>query len=1212
MGTIFEKFGSNKYNKEAAVNQNFIVPLLTYFLGYSLQEIIPEENFPIFNVPVNRYKKVRSDKLPKNQRPDFVVCLESPQNPKFVVESKASSEDLEKYKPQSLAYIIGTGVNFIVLTNGNEFRIYYANDLVFEAKNIEELDLNFDILKDILSRDNHIKYFPQEIFQRINLKKSLSKTAAQENDEELTRKRLKISDFTFYLKNVRDTFQNWQVPSEFHLEDDFDFQQYPPDKLLRFQNHDPNDSSFSNIKDREIYSLSDIEEKVKSKNKIFIGNSGIGKSNLLKYLSWVKSNECLKYQNTLIPVYIQLKNFSLNNSLQSLILYSFFEKGLNISEVQFRDYLNKNEFIFLFDAYDEVQEEYIEELQHEMVQFFDICKQKSHKSIITSRNIRIPRLSLSSRFYVCPLDESQIKEFSKQYLDNDYSKFYYQIQVKGLQKESQNTLLLTLMIFIYKKYDLIPTSRTKIIEKVVENIKSWERNKPQRFRPVLSWEVKMDILSKLAFESAKKHETLSLTKEETNEIMFPIIERYEQCREIPFRVERKSLINNLISTGFIYENVDGISFWHTAFLEYFASKSLAVKYIENPAIIEEIKARLWWKFIIVGATGFLKDSTTYIESILKTNLYLASSCLLESKSVDCDLVDKIKSELTANCESSIYEVRQRGIYFLSKIEEKYPSDILFEILDKSPYSDIKQVALEQIAKSKTQRAKKIVCGFIDWKEETTFFDQTTTQSSVAKALSNFGENEHLMIIDIWKKNTDVFTCSACKEAFIDIARKNQLTEVIKEKIHEFYLKPFDQSISSDEEKRDLIKEISYEKRIDLAKVIIEIRDVNFVPKLIKCLKNINNKEKEYEFFWGAEEILASFESNDVIEQLISYAIDKNQSNILRGYCIRALSKSKGKVDFSIFKTLVEDDNLLVRGNAISGLRKYPTLQVKDILFSHINDESSWIQQEIIEILGEKGLLIELVKNNLFPIKLYNATVEAYLKQIIKYSLYNLIPTLNELRDIVKDNKRLQIQFAETYCYLSEEDKAKKIIEGFYDGDKLITDDHILHNVIKIAPNFNLPYSIELINRVLESVNILEEKYIYEDWCSEALGKIGGIDSIELLKKMVEKHGSEKHGLLIESVFRSLNPLVSTKDEDWYINFLKLHTHLSDIDLHRVIEGLGGIGTDKSIKIIRKIAQSYKDDSYILNTCFLSYEYIMSSSGKIIKFQEKDLFLEPFN
>lgn len=1193
MGTIFEKFGSNKYNNEAEVNQNFIVPLFTAFLGYSLEEIIPEKNFPLFYIPVNRYKEVRSDKLPKNQRPDFIVCLENSQNPKFVVESKAPSEDLTKHEPQSRAYSIGVKVNIIVLTNGVEFRIYYVNDLIFEAKNIDELDLKLDILKQILSRDSHISHSSLEIVLCIDPKKSLSKTTAQKIDEETNRKKLKISDFKGYLEKIRNEFQNWQIPGEFHLGDDFDFQQYPPDKLLRFQKYDPNDNSFSNIKDREIYSLTDIEEKVKAKNKIFIGNSGIGKTTLLKYLTWVKSNECLKYQNTLIPVYIQLKNFGLNNSLQSLILYSFAERGLNISEVQFRDYLNKNEFIFLFDAYDEVQEEYIEDLQHEMVQFFDICKQKNHKIMITSRNIRIPRLSSSSRFYVCPLDESQIQELSKQYLDNDYSQFYYQIQIKGLQKESQNTLLLTLMIIIYKKYDLIPTSRTKIIKKVVENIENWELNKPQRFKSVLSWEIKIDILCELALESAKKHETLSLTKEETNEIMFPIVEHYERSREIPSRIDRKSLINNLISTGFIYENINGTSFWHTAFLEYFASKSLAEKYVENPAIIEEIKARLWWKFIIIGAAGFLKDSTTYIESVLKTNLYLASSCLLESKSVNCDLVNKIKSELTANCESSIYEVRQRGIYFLSKIEEKYPSELLFKILDKSPYSDIKQIALEEIAKNKTEIARKIVCSLIDWKEKGTFLDQTTTQGSVAKALSNFDENEHLMIIDIWKNNTDIFTCSACRDAFVDIVRRNQLTEKVKERLYHFYLEPHEQPFFD---------------KSDLAKVIIEIGDVTFVSKLIQNLQHITDEEKEYEFLWGPEKILASFESNDVIEQLISYAIDKNQPNILRGYCTGALSKSKGKVDISIFETLVEDDNLLVRRNAINGLRKYPALEVKEILFRHLNDEDGWIQRVIIEILGEKGLLIELVENNRFPIKFYNITVEAYLKQIIKYSLYKLIPTLNELSDIVKDDNRLQIQIAETYYYLSEEDKAKKIIENFYDGDKFIIDDNILYDMINIAPNFDLPYSIELINRVLKSVNTIEKKDIYEDWCSEALGKIGGTDSVELLKKMVEKHGSEKHGLLIESVFRSLNPLVSTKDEDWYINFLKLHTHLSDIDLHRVIEGLGGIGTDKSIKIIREIAQSYKNNNYILNVCFRSYENIMFSSGKFTDVKDEDLFL----
>lgn len=1190
MGIILEEFGSNKYDNEAEVNQNFIVPLLR-MLGYLLTEIIPENNFPIFNVTLNRNNSPTSDKLPKNQRPDFVICLENLRNPIFVVESKAPKENLIKHGPQSRAYAIGVKVNIIVSTNGNEFLIYDVNHLIFEAKSIEELDLKFYCLKQILSKDAHKSHSPLEIIQNIDLEKSLSKTIAKINDDEAYRKKLKLSDFEFYLENVRDDFKNWQVPNEFQFGDNFDFQQFPPDELLKFQDSDPDDNSFLNIKDDVRFSLADIEEKVKSKSTIFIGNSGIGKTTLLKYITWVKSNECLHSLHSLIPIYIQLRNYGLNNSIQSLILHFFVEKGFNISEVQFHDYLKKNEFIFLFDAYDEVQEKYLEDLQRELTQFLNIC---NHRVIITSRNIRVPRLSCSSLFYVRPLEKAQIQELSKQYFGDKWYQFYNEIQTKGLEVESRNTLLLTFMIFIYEKYGLVPASKTKIIKKVIDNLEKWEINKGKRFVVDLSWKFKTKLLSELAFIASKEHQSLLLTKKETDDIIFPIIEDCEKSREIPCGIERQSLINNLISTGIICENLDGISFWHTAFFEYFASMSLATKYTKNSAIIEDIKTRVWWEPIIIGAAGFLEDSSAYVESILETNLYAATLCLLESKNIDISLVNKIKSKLKSNCESSIIEIRQRGIYFLSKIEERYPSKLLFDIIIKNPYVDVKQIALEQIAITKSDQAKDIVYSLIDRNEVSTLITPTTAQGSVAKALSNFGEDEHLIIINIWKKNTDIFTSSACREALINIVRRNELSEKVKESLFDFYLEPLD-------------KRMLAHKKSDLAKIIIEVGDVLFIPKLIQSIKHISDEEKEYEFLWGSEEILASFESNDVIKQLISYAVDENQSNILRGYCTGALSKSKGKIDISVFETLVENDNLFVRRNAINGLRKYPALEVKEILFRHINDEDGEIQYDIIEILGEKELLVELVEKNLFPIKFYYSTVESYLKQIKKYSLHKLVPTLTELSIIVKENKRLLIQIAETYNHLSEENKAKKIIESFYDGDKFILDDQVLYDIIRAAPKFDSPYSIKLINRVLKSFNTLEEKSAYEYWCSEALGKIGGADSVELLKKMVEEGEYEKNGLLIESVFRSLNPLVSIKDEDWYVDFLESNPSLSNTDLHRIIEGLGRIGTEKSIKKIRETAKLYRENSYILNVCFRSLENIMFSSGKITNVQEEDLF-----
>ena len=504
--------------------------------------------------------------------------------------------------------------------------------------------------------------------------------------------------------------------------------------------------------------------------------------------------------------------------------------------------------------------------------------------------------------------------------------------------------------------------------------------------------------------------------------------------------------------------------------------------------------------------------------------------------------------------------------------------------------------MEQIARRKSDRAREIVSHFIDWNENKTSFDDTTTQGSVAKALSYFGEEEHLKIIDIWKKYPGLIVSIECREVLLNIVRRNELTKNVKETLFNFFLEP-SQLLTS------------YIKS-DLAKVIVEIADVKFVPKLIEYLKNKNIESEEYEFLRSIQEILASFTSNEVIEQLISYAFDTSQKKILRQCCAGALSISRGEVEFSIFENLVEDEDIIVRRRAIDGFRRYPSAQVKEILFNHIKDKNSWIQRDIIEILGEKGLLVELINNNLFPIKYYEPISE-YLKQISKYHLVELLHTLDELSNIIIDN-RLQMQIAETYCSLSKKDKAKRIIENFSEGEKFVNED-VLYYIIKLAPNFDIPYSSELIHRALKTVDIFgKDNSSCEYSCIKELGKISSSDSIELLKKMSYKFASEKltyesQEFFIEIIFRSLNRLTSTKDEEWYIDYLKSNTNLHGLALRRIIDGLGIIGTEKSIEIIREIAQSHKNDSDILNICLISYDNIMFSSGRITNTQEENYF-----
>ena len=145
MGKIFEQFHSLENENEADVSQNFVIPLLTKYLGFSLEDIKPERYFPAKDIFYGRKKLCSTKDLPESQRPDYVVCIKDILNPRFIVDSKAPNESLEKHLPQLKSYSIGVGVNILVITNGVGFRIYDVNNLMFKANNIEELDLKFNI-----------------------------------------------------------------------------------------------------------------------------------------------------------------------------------------------------------------------------------------------------------------------------------------------------------------------------------------------------------------------------------------------------------------------------------------------------------------------------------------------------------------------------------------------------------------------------------------------------------------------------------------------------------------------------------------------------------------------------------------------------------------------------------------------------------------------------------------------------------------------------------------------------------------------------------------------------------------------------------------------------------------------------------------------------------------------------------------------------------
>lgn len=1186
MGKIFDIFGSLIYENEAEVNQNFVIPFLTQFLGFTRDEIKPEKYFPAFDISYGR-KKMSSKNLPKHLIPDYIVCIEDV--PRFIVETKAITEALENHIPQAKSYAIGLNVNFIVLTNGKEFLIFDVNHLIFKVETIEKLDLKFDIVKEILSKESIKTKKPIEILQSIDYDRALNESLEERNATEIRNKQLKISDFQKYLTNIRDNFQIWQKPLIFQFDPEFQIEQFSPEKLLKFKPYLAFKSAINILHDDETYVFSDFDDKLKSQVIVLIGDSGIGKTTALKYLTWSKSVECLNVQNIQIPIYIQLRSYGQNNSLESLAIKFLAENGFTVSIPEYREYLKKNEFIFLLDALDEIPEKLVDDFQEEFTQFLT---NYPHRIIITSRQLRIPKYQKSLTLMISPLDNSTIEQFLQIYLKNQWHDLDNQIKWKHLERESQNTLILTLIIRIYKEHHELPHSRPQIIKKIVENVKEWEELKRNRFSFDLPWKIKENLLSVLAFESAKEEKKILFTSDEFFKIVHPILEDYVERKEISSTFLKSDIIKNLRSTGLIDVNNDEISFWHRAFSEYFASIELAKQYQLNPKILEEFTGKISCEKILLGATGFLHNSTDFISEINKKNMYVAALCVVESNTLDEPCIEKIRSELFELCSSPIIERRQRGIFLLSKIEQKYPSDIIYRILDEIKHPDVRQRALETIARTRTRKAKEKVNELCNWDERSQhFITGETVSGSVAKALSNFDEDEHLKILEIWESHPDGFTRASCKKALLDVIREGRLTDKVKSEIVAFYY-------------RNLEKDVPYNDAHNISSLISEINDEKIVFGLIEKIPIISKEDRI--FLANFDEILAGCTSKKVIEELIFIASDTSKHEFLRECCAEALSKTKGTIPIDVFSCLIRDNNPNIRRNAVLGLDRFPSHQIKEVLIGGINDENWVVQDAIIEILAERGYLVELVNQRQLPKKLFGNSIQTLLRKTRKFCLRELIPFITKLQKQISD-ERLLIDFSFTYCILGDFDTAKKIIESFYVDEKFVFKGYGLSDLIGIAPYFDNAYAFSIINRAWHSIDESDDKgHFHEHLCIESFVRIKSSEAISLLKEKAILHAERKSIVIIENIFRTLNRIASEEDEEWYIQYIKKYAPFEDSDYHRIIEGLGMIGTEKSETLIKEISNGYKDNEYILNVCYFSLEAIKSKSGKFFTVCENDL------
>jgi len=1049
MGRIFSQFSDLNYRNEAEVSQNFVIPFFTQFLRYQLPEIIPERKYPVNDL----YRGIKKFGTTKEltYKPDYVICIDGNVNgPKFLIDSKGPNEKLDEHLDQLRSYAAGVHVNLLVITNGVGFRVYDVNELIFKADTIEDLDLKFNIVGQMLSREIQATRTLVEIIKKIDFDTALDKTSKQAISRKQKQIKLEISDFVEYLKNVVNEFENWHIPLEFPSFPEHIINKYPPDQLHTLQKYKTVSSSL----DEKEYMLEDILWQSVKSTVVVLGHSGIGKTTLLKFIANMVAKDCLSLRITQIPIYVSLRNYGVNQGLSSLISNSLTKRGFDASSSMLPTILRKKNLFILLDGYDEVHQQYIEDVNNEIDEIINL---KRHTIFITSRQIRKPNILQAIYFIIQPLTQDKIYEFLNRQLGDDQYKFLREVNRLGLNEYLRNTLLLIFLILLYKEKEELPSSRTRIVSTIVEKIRDWEKHKSKRTTVVLKWEIIESVLRELAFTSIEGSHDTTITQKQIDEILIPTINKLEENREISKGIDKHQLIEYIALNGFLEIDNDTIYFRHRVLLNYFASKSFALKYKQNKIDLDNVIRKPSWEQIIILSSAHLNDSTVLIDTIAKTNLFLAATCLIEAQNIEGEVVQHIINRLADRCKSVIGEIRVRALWILKRITRKHTTDVLYRLLHDCEYVDVRKVVLEEIAREGSRKARDIIEKYLDWDKGS--FWAGSSQGSVAKALSFFGCQEQLKIIDIWKKMPDMFTDMDCREAMLKIVREGKLTEETKKVLLDFYL----------EKDTDYYKS---SKERGLSDVIIEIGDEKFVPRIIASFENVDPLHETYGIY--TKTILASYTSERVIKQLIDVVLHNHDQAFMRRECCAALSKSKGTVPIAVFQELLDDSDPMVRYHAIDALKRFPASQIKEDLINSLDDKNALVQSKIFEVLFEKRLFSEILQSDLFPNRISDSSIRTILKYIRKYRLVKMVSFVDWLGRYYRGRPCDRLDIAHTYCIIDEYTKAKDIVTNFFHNDKVYGDNFTISTLAEISIFFGTPFALEIIERILGTIEGMKE------------------------------------------------------------------------------------------------------------------------------------------
>lgn len=1171
MGRVYNKFSTINYTNESSVEQKFIFPFLTEFLGYKPNNIMTQESYNVMkSFPISRIKEIPIEYLKAEGKPDYLV-IDDLRKLCFIIDAKHPEEDISNYKNQFHAYCSAYEKNIIMVTNGIQFRIYDFAEILIDCQNLEEIDKQFGDIQKILHKKNQNKPVPYRIAEIIQVDQSESTVT------------LPLTDYSDYLKRQSSLSSNITVLRE---------------NLVRLTEYE----FFHFEINKNKIPLEELLSKFRIGNKYLLkGNSGIGKSEFVNYLISLFSQKTLNQETQIIPIKIDLGYWGSSSTIETKIKKEIKYEDLSESDITFS--LNDGQFLLFFDGFDDIQSDLKNNFLMSLLETEKLYPNNCFV-IISKSGIDLKKLeSTHIQIQMEPPHLDEIEKYVKSNLEKlNYDEFRRLIEKFNLIDLIQSFLFLNFILVYVNKLGKMPESRYTILEDLLKFY--FTKHIDKKFASNLGFNLIQTILSNLAYNLFVVKNTKTISERDYVDLVKNVLNTYEHPLELTDEITIQKINEFLISFNFLVKYNTEYEFWHYLMMEYFATYQLISKINANNLEISHEKLLKSFRSKDLLVQGFLKfENEEFQEYVKNNNLFLYIESILLNLTLQEEEINFIRKFILSKLKSDFFDIRMITLGLCNKFMRfsPNPEEFLVKIINEFKNQEVFNWAIQRLGGCKTETAKEFLLQF----EKTDIIPQPYQimgfyKDVVVISLSNFDDQEiqnYLINLLEGEWHGDSFLNSIIM-AFSQILKRDCLTEESFERIFGIFENPKVKEDIDPKFKNMIIFTI----RQSIIKLIIQYNDNTHISRLLNLYQDRDDASLELDL----EEIISEIMKEEDLIKFIELIRDPETPIMTKRLLSESLYQSKIEIDTNLIFSLLENvkkcgalsietssgeldvekrnyDNIYgiilnIFGNETSNLINLDL----DKLYEYVKDLHSYpnpyIQRAIIEIYGKyftKDLLnIAFFYGIHHFVRIFELSIKS--EELQNQMISNLSHIKEKCLKSPDDfyGPILLLSLIEKLVQIGLMEEGMDLLDEYFASEPNLGEYNLYF--LKFLNKMPKDYTLQKVNFIIEKLKEDEESFSSQMYILlRIIGIIDDVSFVNIIFEIAEEIAKKGNPHIYEPILNGLIQRPIGVNESKIISIIEEHREDEQV-VFRALNLLAFIGSEGSINYISEFLQSEKD------------------------------------